>query len=134
MGGKGGKKKGSKYKKQKGGKTHKKLNLSLKELRENIISIVNQLESLVLRCPEKTELGCFLASVSSSFCFEDIEVDGEESITIEDELVALGYAYDLKKTAFMRSFSQTERGQMCCKAYKLLNEEGAPTPLRVILV
>ena len=94
MKGKGDKKKRSKN--QEAREIHKKSNLGYKELKDNLLMIINNLESLVLRCSEKTELGSFLASVASEFCLEESEVKYEDTnstsvITIEEELQALWY-------------------------------------------
>ena len=100
--GKGGKNKSSKLRRQEA-QRYKKSNLSHGELKNNLLSIISNLENLVFGCSEKTELGSFLSSVSSSFYFEEVEVRYEDlnpadQITIEDVLDALWYDEDLRKS------------------------------------
>ena len=74
--GKGGTNKSSRLRRQE--ERHKKSNMSHGELKTNLLMIISNLETLVVRSSEKTDLGSFLASVSSSFYFEEVEVKDEE--------------------------------------------------------
>ena len=96
--GKGGKNKSSKLRRQEA-QRHKKLNLSHGELKNSLLRIISNHENLVLRCSEKTELGSFLASVSSSFYLEeDEDLNPADQIMIEDVLNALWYDEDIRKS------------------------------------
>ena len=99
--GKGGKNKSSRLRRQE--ERYKKSDLSHGELKNNLLMIISKLDSLVVRSADKTDLGSFLASVSSSFYFEEMEVRDEDKnpaddITIEDVLEALWYEDDLRKS------------------------------------
>ena len=126
--GKGGTNKSSRLRRQE--ERHKKSNLSHVELKTNLLMIISNLETLVVRSSEKTDLGSFLAFVSSSFYFEEVEVKDEEinpadQITKEDVLDALWYDDDVIKSKLdIFHSAKPNVGCMCCKAYKLLNEEG----------
>ena len=64
-----------------------------KDLEEKIVVAATSLARLVIRCSEKTELGCFLASLASEFSFEEANEEDLRPagfITIEEELAALG--------------------------------------------